>query len=539
MDPARLDTTTARVRIGAALGLCTLLAASSSCARQATPPNVLLIVVDTLRADRMSVYGSERETTPRLAEWAAEGIVFTHAQAPRAKTTPSVTSLLTGLYPHDHGVRDLSGPYTGSARLLSEAFRSSGYDTLGIVGNFVLTRERSGLDRGFGLWVDELPQLLGVPPDHVPQRTAASLTDGALVALGLEPAPAADTGAPGPHRSGVHAERPWFAYLHYMDPHGLYDPPPEHRLWTSAEPDPIPKRMPRDTPETGGGLWKLRVEPHNLTPDARLAESRGESDGVDANVLRDRYDGELHYADAEIGRLLDRLRAAGRLENTIVVLTADHGESLGEHLYYFEHGFYTYEVTCRVPLVIWLPARMREDAPAGQRHGDISLVDLGPTLLELAGQGKLGNGSLISSSSPRGRSRASLVRRDDQRVHPVFSEKVERAEESRTVQAKAVRLGDWKLIQRYTHLDARGGGDRELRVLSQELYDLAADPGETKNLIGSPPTEAPLEFLVRELVRFAEADVHFADLSRALQRERERLEREDPEALRILEALGY
>ena len=103
----------------------------------------------------------------------------------------------------------------------------------------------------------------------------------------------------------------------------------------------------------------------------------------------------------------------------------------------------------------------------------------------------------------------------------------------------AVRIGDWKLIHRYAHLDRSGGSDRELRVLSQELYDLGADPGETRNLIEAPPAGAPVDLLQRELVRFVEADENFADLSRSLQRERERLEREDPEALRILEALGY
>ncbi len=500
-----------------------LLALLASCARAPDRPNVLLIVVDTLRPDHLSAYGYHRDTSPNLAALADRSARFTHAQTPRAKTTPAIASLFSGLYPHDHGVRDLAKRVDDDVPLLAEAFSEQGYRTIGIIGNYVMTDRRSGLARGFQVWVEDLPDLVGVPPNHAPQRRARSLTDGALVALGLREPGSRD--GPGPHLAAVDA-RPWFLYLHYMDPHGAYDPPAEHALFAADGPDPIP--LPGEEPEHP--IQKLNLAEHNVPADAVLPDGR-----IDANRARDLYDGEIHFADAEIGRLLDGLRAAGMLENTLVVFVSDHGESLGEHLYWFEHGFFAYETTCRVPLLVSGPGVVPATVDA-----DVSLVDLAPTLLELCGLDRLPRRKGLEPGSPRGVSRARLVRgRTAKGEHPVFSEKIERHDLSLTVQIKAVRIGDWKLIRRYTHREADRGVKREPVVLSEELYDLAADPGETVNLAGAPPPTAPLARLQAELVRFAEADVHFADLAQILQRERERLEREDPEVVRILESLGY
>jgi arylsulfatase A-like enzyme len=501
-----------------------LLAALAGCAKPVQRPNVLLIVVDTLRADRVAA-----ATTPRIARLAEGGAHFRRAQSPRAKTTPAVASLMTGLYPHDHGVRDLSMRLDGDVPVLAEAFSRAGYRTLGIVGNFVMTDARSGLARGFRMWVEDLPDRVGVPPSDAPQRRAASLTDAALTALGLAPPPAET--APGPHLAGLAPGDAWFCYLHYMDPHGAYDPPPEHALFRSAVPDPIPteEELPPDP------IQRVRVAEYNAPASTRIDGGAAGEGRIDAARVRDLYDGEVHYVDAEVGRLLDRLRAAGMLENTLVVITADHGESLGEHRYWFEHGFYCYEATCRVPLVVLGPG-----VRPGVVDADASLVDLAPTLLEMCDLPAL-RPPAGRESGPRGESLAALLRgaRDEKRTHAVFSEKIERQDLTGTVQAKAVRIGDWKLIRRYTHVDPATGTRDEPLVLSEELYDLERDPGETRNLAADPPAGAPLPRLSAELVRFAAADVRFADLAQDLQRRRERLEREDPETVRILEALGY
>jgi len=209
------------------------LVVTAACVREPERPNVLLITIDTLRRDRVSVFGSPRTTTPNLDRLAEEGLLFTHCQSPRAKTTPALASLMTGLYPHDHGVRDLTMPLAADVPVLAEAFHRAGYRTAAIVGNFVLKDELSGLARGFDVWVEDLPDTQGVPPDDVPQRTARSLTDGALAALGLGPAQE----AAGPARPFVRDDRPWFLWLHYMDPHGQYAAPDRHRIFHSDEPD--------------------------------------------------------------------------------------------------------------------------------------------------------------------------------------------------------------------------------------------------------------------------------------------------------------
>ncbi len=479
---------------------------TAACAKVPQRPNVLLITIDTLRADRISALGGERKTTPNLDALAAEGLLFTHAETPRAKTTPAIASLMTGLYPHDHGVRDLVMPIELRFPLLAEKFQGGGYATGAIIGNFVLKNDFSGLARGFDSWVEDLPQTQGVPPDDVPQRTARSLTDGALVALGFSDAASADGG--GPTHPLVQGEKPWFLWLHYMDPHGLYDPPAEHRVFERTTPDWI-----------ATGSERSLVAEYNVPPHARATDGK-----IDAALVRDLYDGEVHYVDDEIGRLIRQLRESGALDNTIVVVTADHGESLGEHDYWFEHGRDAYEASCRVPLIVRLPG---PPAQVGRRSGDVSLADVAPTLLELAGLPPL---DLSMARGPRGTSRASLVRADDSTPHAVFVEKVDRTEQDRAIQAKGVRIGDLKLLQRSTHLAGRS------ILLSEELYDLAVDPHETRNLIHSAPDAAVLATLRSELARFTAADLSFATLAESLEDQRKKL---DPETLRIIESLGY
>jgi arylsulfatase A-like enzyme len=253
--------------------------------------------------------------------------------------------------------------------------------------------------------------------------------------------------------------------------------------------------------------------------------------------VRDLYDGEIRYVDRELGRLLDALRASGELERTLVVVTADHGESLGEHRYWFEHGSYAYQATCRVPLIVRWP-RGREGLLRGWVSAPVSLADVTPTVLELVGLPPLS-----SPTSPPHAGRSLLELCDPKRAavsggqgrEPVvFLEKVERAELDRAVQIKAVRVGRWKLVRRYAHVTRAGA--RELAVLSDELYDLEADPLEARDLSTAPPPEAPLDELAARLLAFTAADRAFPELDLVLQRQRDSLA---PEVRRTLEALGY
>lgn len=504
-----------------------------TCSKPPPRPNVLLVTIDTLRADRVGARDvpGARVTMPHLDAFARDALRFTHAETPRAKTTPAVVSLMTGLYPHAHGSRELLMPCDPKLPLFAERLRAAGYSTAAIIGNYVLTDRLAGLARGFDAWTEELPQTKGVPPDNVPERTAHSLTNGALVALGLAPRNVEE--AP-PTQPFVDAEKPWFLWLHYMDPHGLYDPPEEQRVFHSEKPEWIPEARGAQDPKTT--LHPRWIAEYNVPKDARDASGR-----IDAAAVRDLYDGEAHYVDAELGRLFDALRTRGLLENTIVVVTADHGESLGEQDYWFEHGRNVSEATCRVPLVVRFPESMSSRPAPAVRDGDVSLVDLAPTLLDVLELPPL---STLADTSARGESRRTLFERGDAALHPVFVEKVESDEKSGAVQMKAVRIGDWKLARRYTFTFQPGQeSTKKLVVLSEELYDLAHDPREEKNLASASandlPKDAPIDRLHAELLRFSAADVHFADLGRLLREKRDELKRTDRDTLRIIEGLGY
>lgn len=487
--------------------LLALATCVAGCAREAPRPNLLLITVDTLRADRLAL-------CERLRRELAPALEFEHAYTPRAKTTPAVCSLMSGLYPHEHGVRELLEPLAPDVPLLAERLRDAGWSTAAIVGNYVLGAQRSGLARGFEQWTEDLPDAQRVPPDGAPERRARSLTDGALVALGLEPP---REGAAGPHQAALAPGRPWFLWLHYMDPHGAYDPPPEFLPRQPPAPDLIdPAALAADTHEPRP--W---IAAYNVPPAARLADGR-----IDAAAVRALYDAEVRSVDAEIGRLLARARQAGLLENTLVVFSADHGESLGEQRYWFEHGRNVSEATCAVPLLVSGP-RVRP----GRVERAVSLCELAPALLELLG---------LPPLDARARAAPELARGVPGEERAIGLEKVERAELSKAVQTKAVLFGRWKLVRRYAQVfDPATPARKELVLAGDELYDLARDPREEHDLHAAPPPAAPLARLQAELLRFAAADVRFSDLAQELERERAELQTRDPEALRILKALGY
>ena len=493
--------------------LVLVLCACAPAGGEGPRPNVLLVTIDTLRADHLSCYGYARATSPHLDALAAECLLFEDASTPRAKTTPAMASLLTGLYPHSHGVRDLTAPLGSGPRLLQEVLGERGYATGAIVGNYVLTNARAGLARGFDTWIEELPEVRGVPPDAVPERTARSLTDAALAAL--------DDPAFG------RGPAPFFLWLHYMDPHGAYAAPDEHRVF---EPGPA-RWVPREDELEPSALHRLRVADYNVPAGARV-------DGrVDAARAIAEYDAEIRYVDAELGRLWEHLRAGGLLEKTLLIVTADHGESLGEQRYWFEHGAYAYQSTCRVPLLVRWPAALEgPERRAGRVREPVALVDLAPTLLAALELGDALGLDAAGDSGPVGRSFLGLL--DGEPRSPlVYLEKVERADLEGAVQIKAVRVGAWKLVRRYAH--ATRAGERELVLLSDELYDLARDPLEEQDLAGAPPAGAPLAELEAELLRFTAADRDFPEVARILARQRAALEQDDPAALRALEALGY
>jgi arylsulfatase A-like enzyme/Tfp pilus assembly protein PilF len=315
-------------------GIAALLAAVAvgfaiSLRREATPKatqmipagalrgaNVLLVTIDTLRADRV---GGSRALTPTIDDFANTGLRFEHAYAHVPLTLPSHAALMTGGYPTRNGVRDNGTFRLGDASpTLAAALKATGYRTGAFVGAFVLDA-RFGLNRGFDLYDDRMTgSPAGAADLDVVQRTAEQVL-----------APAYDW-IVDPSSSNPRA--PWFAWIHLYDPHEPYSPPEPFRSRYAAVP----------------------------------------------------YDGEVAYADAALGSFVARLRAAGALQRTVVVIASDHGESLGEHGER-THGLFAYDVTLRVPLVMWAGGVIRP----GTFADTMRLVDVAPTVLDLVGSGPL------------------------------------------------------------------------------------------------------------------------------------------------------
>jgi arylsulfatase A-like enzyme len=364
-------------------------------------PNLLWIVVDTLRADRMSLYGYGRPTTPELESWAQAGITFDMARSAAPWTLPSHVTMFTGLWPHQHGA-SIDCPYFGTAPTLAEHLRAHGYQTAGIVANVRMCNAAYGLDRGFDHHVDypcnreislrammynsvqgsvamELGRRLLLPlPQPFPfvaYRGARAITGEARSWLDGQ-----DRGS-GSGVPATAARRPYFLFLNLMDVHAPYVPPADarRRFWTGPNP-------PRKLAIPGCGWDTLRAR-NAASPEQRPQRER-ELEAT-RRRLGDLYDDCLLALDAELGRFLRELCAAGHLTNTWVVITADHGEHFGEHDC-FGHGSSLYNEQTHVPLILIPPlgAGVSGDDPAAALRGrrisrPVSLRDLPRTVTEL------------------------------------------------------------------------------------------------------------------------------------------------------------
>ena len=409
-------------------------------AGRAGPPNVLLISIDTLRADRLGVYGHHLPTSPRMDRLARRGVRFRDATVPWPRTWPAMASMLTGTYPSTNGVRFRPRRALPTENeTLAEALRSAGYATGAVVANVNLGRDFA-FDQGFEHFVESWQEAA--------QGRAQSAKDKSLpgwVKQYTNATIVTDAGIDLLDRLAV--REPFFLWLHYMDTHGPYLPPDRYAsLWTDEyESQVVPMhRIPRYQ-------WQFDEEGK---PIADLAHYEAQ------------YDREIRYLDDEIGRLLDDLERRALTDETLVVLTADHGESLREHREYLRHGGSPYQPEARVPLAFVLPGRIAAgrvvDAP-------VALLDLKPTVLELIG--------VPSNAVAQGQSLVSTIDGAGAPAEYIFLESGW-DDETQLV----ARRGRWKLVQLRTPRDRR-----RFRRTEFELYDLEADPGETTDVSGGHP----------------------------------------------------
>ncbi len=318
-------------------------------------PNILLVTLDTVRADKMGAYGNTGVDTRNFDALATGGVVFESASAVAAVTGPSHAAMLTGTGPWDNGVLLNGVPLPSDRALLAERLHEAGWATAAFVSAYVLDGDL-GFSRGFSVYDDDFGLFPGArdlfvarafdmahrhrDPDWVLERRGGETTDRALSWL-------------------QNQTDPWFAWVHLFDAHGPYSPPPP---WDTA----YYAGDPRDPSHTS--MQAVTHVASYLLPHLV---------GItDLNYVLSQYDGEISYADRQLGRLMDAAPP-----NTIVVAIGDHGESLGEHGVWFNHGDDLYETSLHVPFAIRWPGKLAPRRVASPVEG----TDLAPTLLALAG----------------------------------------------------------------------------------------------------------------------------------------------------------
>ncbi len=425
-------------RVALGLVVVTMLAIGAwfwnRAANPAIPMNVVLITLDTLRADHVGAYGATMVDTPHLDRLASQGVVFEQAMTTAPLTLPAHSSIMTGQFPPVHGVRDNGGFFLGPEQVtMAEILSERGYQTAATVGAFVLD-SKWGLDQGFGTYQDDF-DLSGIKAMSLAsvKRPGNEVVDLALAWM-----------------EGV-ADQQFFAWMHLYDPHAPYESPEPYRS-------------------------RYRGHP---------------------------YRGAIAFTDAQVGRVFDFLEARGLADNTIVIVTADHGEGLGEHGEE-THGFFVYETAMRVPLIVRAPAR---GIVPGRVSQPVRTVDILPTVLELLG-----------ASPPEPIEGVSLV--------PLMSGATrELALDGYGEAMYPLHHYGWSELttlrsDRYKLIDAP----------RPELYDLQNDPNELVNLFDERRTVA--DAMLREL----------RDRKRVMEEdapEAPQTEDVDPETRARLAALGY
>ena len=357
----------------------------------APPPNIVLIVVDTLRADRVGCFGADRATTPAIDGLATDGVVFDRAYSVAPWTMPSVASILTGLYPGAHGVDHISAVLPDQADTLAERLHRAGYNTTGIVSHVLLTR-KFNFHQGFDTYLESEAR----GHDYVSTPGVVGQAEDALDKLTASPAP-------------------FFLFIHLFDPHYNYKRHPQYGF--SA-----PRQGRLDGTQS---MHELRTIRRTMT-------------APEIAYLRDIYDEEVRFTDDGIGRITEAIRKHGVYDKTAILVTADHGEEFLERGW-IGHTVSLYNELVHVPLVLKLP----DGRYAGTRlAAPISSVSITPTLLDLAGVG--------AHLALHGRSLQPLIAGAAAPPSTLYCEvdydPPGRGGRAKRVRKKAVIAGDYKLI---------------------------------------------------------------------------------------------
>ena len=411
-------------------GALLLLAATLACSEPSPPPvssdpNIILIVVDTLRADRLTQYGHPRDTSSALAPLTDAAVRFEDCTSPAPWTAPSVASLFTGLAPERHRVDRVGVALRKRASTLAEALQASGWNTAAFTFNPHITR-RANFDQGFDEFVSYRGHAQRAPDVRDMLREAWRWVSR-------------------------ESRRPFFLYLQPMNVHGPYRVPADAR-------DLLLGRPPREGFEFFGPLMK------GLLREGRL-ELREEVSAEIRQSLEEQYDTAVRHTTEELGLFFRSLAEAGLWESSLIVLTSDHGEELFDHGG-FSHRYSLHREVLHVPLFVKLPGTGR----AGVIDTPVSLTDLYPTILELVG---------LRTSETDGHSLAPLLR--GEAAPEALRERAlaSSVDNPGRCEARALRQGRYRLLVIERNYEGRAN--------ESFLYDLETDPGETRDLQDEHP----------------------------------------------------
>lgn len=417
---------------------------------QADAPNVIVIVVDALRADHLSAYGYERDTSPFMDGLAEEGVRFENAISPSSWTQPSHASMLTGRYTYEHQAE--THPLDDTYPTIGEALQSQGYRTGAFSANTLFFTRRQGFGRGFLYFEDNYQS---VSDAFLNSSLYGFIFDfyGLRKALNYEGVPmrkyASDINRSALNWIDQDEDKPFFVFMNYFDVHDPYTPPEPYRSKYASVPNP-------------GGLINGFVERYHpeLTPEQLQSE-------IDA------YDGSISYVDDQIKNLFSELEQRDMLENTIVVITSDHGESLGEHGL-LQHSASLYLPEIHVPLIVWGPDRI----PASKTiDTPVSLSALPATILSLVNE---------SDEIFPGPSLALLMNGDNAGANwpaPI---------------SEVAQMDGAAEQNPSTHGEMKSVVDTEMQFIThenfgEELYNWRTDPQELNNLINDPAAQTVVD----------------------------------------------
>ncbi len=434
-------------------------------------PNVVFIVMDTVRADHLSAYGYSRDTSPNVSAMAAEGVLYQNVLSPGCWTLPTHASFFTGLPASTHGVNRQHQYVDQKFDTLAERLQGAGYQTVGMSTNWMLTPNR-GYDQGFDVWGNPTGSMRGSKA-----KTLDAMASG-IFGGGSDGPTDASTGSTKMHqdlaawfRDGYDPSKPFFLFLNYIEAHAPYIPLEGMMQWS----DPATVKA-----------WSKKPQQDLFRKHMFTRGSVDPLSSREIGELETMYDDEIWYVDLKIGELMAFLRESGLDENTLVVLTADHGEHFGENDM-FGHQYSLFQPLVGVPLIVRYPAKLEPgvDERLVQSHAVF------PTILDAAGiewemQPTPTLHSLLREAPEGERYAFSEYMQPDVNALAGFNYRLTSTDMTPFMQRlRVVRKGDLKLVWRSES--------------PPELYDVRDDPLEARNLAEERPEEA------RELLRVLNA----------------------------------